>query len=156
PTFLADQSGTYIAQLIVNDGTVDSDPDTTTITVAVPPQISLDPADGALLKTATPRLTITYQTPGSELDRSSVRITLDGVDVTVRFAITATQATYQTTVADGTQLADGPHQLAVSLRNLAGLGAQATARFTIDTLPPPPVHQASVTVGPVTNGQVTL
>jgi RHS repeat-associated protein len=32
PTFVPDLSGFYVAQLIVNDGTVDSDPDTTTIT----------------------------------------------------------------------------------------------------------------------------
>ena len=32
PTFVADVSGTYVAQLLVNDGTVDSAPDTVTIT----------------------------------------------------------------------------------------------------------------------------
>jgi hypothetical protein len=33
PTFVADRSGTYVVQLIVNDGTVNSDPDTVMITV---------------------------------------------------------------------------------------------------------------------------
>jgi hypothetical protein len=33
PTFVADVVGTYVAQLVVNDGTVDSAPDTVTITV---------------------------------------------------------------------------------------------------------------------------
>lgn len=33
PTFVADQPGIYISQLIVNDGTQDSEPDTVTITV---------------------------------------------------------------------------------------------------------------------------
>jgi K319L-like, PKD domain/Thrombospondin type 3 repeat len=33
PTFVADRGGTYVAQLIVNDGTVNSDPDTVMITV---------------------------------------------------------------------------------------------------------------------------
>jgi hypothetical protein len=32
PTFVADRAGTYVAQLIVSDGTVDSAPDTVTIT----------------------------------------------------------------------------------------------------------------------------
>lgn len=36
PTFKADKEGTYIAQLIVNDGTLDSAPDTVTITVEQP------------------------------------------------------------------------------------------------------------------------
>ena len=34
PTFIADLAGTYVAQLIVNDGTVDSTPDTVVITAA--------------------------------------------------------------------------------------------------------------------------
>ena len=36
PTFKADKEGVYIAQLIVNDGTLDSAPDTVTINVAQP------------------------------------------------------------------------------------------------------------------------
>jgi len=32
PTFVADVTGTYVIQLIVNDGTVDSGTDTVTIT----------------------------------------------------------------------------------------------------------------------------
>ena len=36
PTFTADRSGTYVAQLIVNDGTVDSAADTVTITTNAP------------------------------------------------------------------------------------------------------------------------
>ncbi|MGI9341965.1 MAG: PKD domain-containing protein [Gammaproteobacteria bacterium] len=35
PTFLADAEGLYVAQLIVNDGSVDSDPDTSTVSVSV-------------------------------------------------------------------------------------------------------------------------
>ena len=37
PSFVPDLPGTYVAQLIVNDGTLDSDADTVTITTAVPP-----------------------------------------------------------------------------------------------------------------------
>jgi hypothetical protein len=33
PSFVADEAGTYVAELIVNDGTTDSAPDTVTITV---------------------------------------------------------------------------------------------------------------------------
>ena len=32
PTFVADVAGSYVAQLVVNDGNVDSAPDTVTIT----------------------------------------------------------------------------------------------------------------------------
>ena len=42
PTFVADVAGTYVAQLIVNDGTVDSAPDTVTITANEPAVLDLD------------------------------------------------------------------------------------------------------------------
>ena len=37
PSFVPDAAGTYVGQLIVNDGTVDSDPNTALVTVTVPP-----------------------------------------------------------------------------------------------------------------------
>jgi PKD domain len=40
PTFFADQLGTYVAQLIVNDGTVDSAPSTVTITTEDSPPVA--------------------------------------------------------------------------------------------------------------------
>jgi len=40
PTFVVDVSGTYVVQLIVNDGTVDSDPDTMTIITQNSPPVA--------------------------------------------------------------------------------------------------------------------
>ncbi|NOT56456.1 MAG: hypothetical protein HOP18_17805 [Deltaproteobacteria bacterium] len=37
PSFTPDQAGDYVGQVIVNDGTVDSEPDTALVTVTVPP-----------------------------------------------------------------------------------------------------------------------
>ena len=45
PTFLADVPGTYVAQLIVNDGALDSDPDTVSITTANTPPVADAGAD---------------------------------------------------------------------------------------------------------------
>jgi hypothetical protein len=45
PTFLADIRGTYIAQLIVNDGQINSDPVTTTITALNRPPVAVAGAD---------------------------------------------------------------------------------------------------------------
>ena len=97
PTFVADRLGTYIGQLIVNDGTVDSVPDTVLITAVdtQPPRLLLDPPDDALLATATPLLTVTYQDEASGVDLASLRVSLDGVEVTARFTVTATQASYR-------------------------------------------------------------
>jgi hypothetical protein len=147
---VADQPGSYVAQLIVNDGHMASAPATTTITAATPPQVYLDPADGTLLNTATPLLTIVYQDSESGIDLASVQVTLDGANVTAHFALTATQATYRPT------LADGDHNLTVRLQNLAGIPAEAMAQFTVDTMPPPPIPPGALTMGPVTNGQVTI
>ena len=54
PTFVADVLGTYVAQLIVNDGTFDSLPETVTLGRGIPPggqcgpgSDSLGGADGA-------------------------------------------------------------------------------------------------------------
>ena len=40
PTFVADKFGTYVVQLIVNDGTVNSAPDTVTITTQNSPPVA--------------------------------------------------------------------------------------------------------------------
>ena len=46
PTFEADEAGEYVVQLIVNDGTVDSEPDTVTVnSVAVPPTVKINDAE---------------------------------------------------------------------------------------------------------------
>ena len=55
PTFTADKPGSYVLQLIVNDGTVDSAPDTVTITV--PGCVGVAPASAA--QEATLEVTIT-------------------------------------------------------------------------------------------------
>src|SRR5262249_11772573 len=69
---------------------------------------------------------------------------------TALFAVTATSATGLA------NLADGPHSLAATLQDRAGNTAQATSRFTIDTVPPAPVNPLLVSVGAVTDGQVTV
>jgi hypothetical protein len=41
PTFIADVAGSYVAQLIVSDGSVDSTPDTAVVNVSAPPVSTL-------------------------------------------------------------------------------------------------------------------
>ena len=45
PTFVADQAGTYIAQLIVSDGVLNSAPDTVSITAAATPVVTVAAVD---------------------------------------------------------------------------------------------------------------
>ena len=55
PTFDADRAGSYVAQLVVNDGTADSAPDTVTITVAnaAPPTADAGPDQPGVAQGAT-------------------------------------------------------------------------------------------------------
>ena len=60
PTFAIDVAGTYVAQLIVNDGTADSLPDTVTITTTSGPIVSLLRQAGAAeihMRVASPPIT---------------------------------------------------------------------------------------------------
>ena len=49
PSFIPDVAGTYVVQLIVNDGHLDSEPDTATVTITVPPDTT-PPAPADLSK----------------------------------------------------------------------------------------------------------
>ena len=75
PSFIADLPGDYVVQLIVNDGTVDSDPATTTV-VAVrlnhPPVITSTP-----VTTATAGTAYTYDVEGSDPDADPLTYSLD-------------------------------------------------------------------------------
>jgi len=154
PTFVVDVPGIYVAQLIVNDGQIDSDPAEVTISAIQvdtrPPDLRLDPPDGALRNTAVLRLTITYGDDASGVDPGSLRVEIDGKDATGLFAVTATSA------AGVATLSDGLHRLAVTLQDRAGNTTQATSQFTIDTVSPAPVNLLLVSVGPVTEGQVGI
>ena len=62
PTFVADQEGTFIVQLIVNDGTVDSNPNTVAITVVNDPPV-LDPVGNQIVNLGQ---TLTFILTGSD------------------------------------------------------------------------------------------
>ncbi|MEP6715056.1 MAG: PKD domain-containing protein, partial [Terriglobia bacterium] len=61
PTFIADVAGTYVAQLIVNDGFISSSPATVSITAGVTAALSLSPNPLNLLNSAAD-LTVTLPT----------------------------------------------------------------------------------------------
>src|ERR1019366_8768698 len=84
PTFVADLAGTYVAQLIVNDGFVDSQPSTVTITASNGPVIMLSP-DPLSLSNGPGQLTVAIgaaPAPGS----GGQKITLTVFDPTVATA----------------------------------------------------------------------
>jgi hypothetical protein len=66
PTFDADVAGSYVAELVVNDGTVDSSPDTVTVVVeAAPPGNSPPVANAGPEQLVSPGVTVTLDGSGS-------------------------------------------------------------------------------------------
>ncbi|MBI2386860.1 MAG: Ig-like domain repeat protein [Elusimicrobia bacterium] len=91
---------------------------------------SLSIVDRSTITTAAPVVVATYVDSGRGVDVSSVRLTLDGVDVTTQAVVSASSATF------APALAQGAHVVAISLVDLAGNEASASARFFVDSLPP--------------------
>lgn len=100
-----------------------------------PPVISVPvPADGALLNTARPVISAGYAdiTGGSGIDSASVRVTLDGSDISSSCSVSA-NGTACTLVND---LTDGSHAVTVSVSDVAKNPASLTWRFITDTKTP--------------------
>lgn len=100
-----------------------------TVDTINPTAAVVQPAHNSVTGTATPALRVTYSDgTGSGVDPASVRVTVDGVDVTATLTVTATEAAG--TLA---ALADGPHTVAVTALDWAGNSAGASSTFTVDT-----------------------
>jgi hypothetical protein len=73
PTFTPDVNGSYVVQLIVNDGTVNSAPDSVTVTAGETPPTNTPPtADAGPDKTVQVNHTVTITGSGSDSDGSIV------------------------------------------------------------------------------------
>ncbi|MBI5149746.1 MAG: right-handed parallel beta-helix repeat-containing protein [Candidatus Omnitrophica bacterium] len=103
-----------------------------TIDTSVPDIAILIPADGSLLATATPTISGNLSDATSGIDMNSVRIAVDGVDLTSQAVIT--QTTFETSVL--IVLDDGNHTITVEAADMAGNSAIQTSGFTIDTIAP--------------------
>jgi RHS repeat-associated protein len=111
-----------------------------------PPVVGiLIPANGAVSNHATEHVVIRYSDDFSGMDPSSVRITLDGADVTANLAVGPEQAEGDLTVTAGV------HHLRVDLADRAANPASADSAFTID-LTPPTVSIVSPVSGILSNG----
>jgi hypothetical protein len=103
------------------------------------------PADGALLAVVRPAISVAFadNSGGSGIDSASVRVTLDGSDITTMCSVTTTGAVCN----PAGNLNDGMHSVTVALADLTKNPASYTWRFTIDTTPP------QITVTSPQNGQ---
>jgi Putative Ig domain/PKD domain len=176
PTFTADVAGTYVVQLIVNDGFVDSNPSTVTITAGANP-ITLTPNPLNLSSNAPGTLTITLATapaPGSGGQVIALSVFDSSVvtappTVTVPAGSTSTTATItplkpgSTTIfatASGFQPGSvavnvGQPGIAVTLSS-SSVGVTKTVNGTITLTAPAPGSGITVALGVDNSGIVTL
>ena len=135
PTLTPDVAGLYVVQLIVNDGTRESAPDTAVLTVDVtPPSLTITaPADGALLNTATPAIAIDYADDGTGVDPDSLAAIANGEVISLNCTHRSDGADCVPVIA----LEDGPYSLEVTIADLAGnRAAPENVDFSIDTVGP--------------------
>jgi hypothetical protein len=93
----------------------------------VPPTLAIvAPSQPVLVNVPSPAIGLTYQDPGSGADTSTLRVLLDGQDLTAACAI-APQAATCTPPA----LAAGTHTITASLSDRAGNAATATRSFQL-------------------------
>lgn len=136
PAFVPDVAGLYVVQLIVNDGTVDSLPDTATVTVQVPPPppptnhppVAVD--DGALIAQDSAGVTLTVLANDSDPDGDPISIV--AVTQPANGTVTNTSSTVTYTPKAGFH---GIDAFTYTITDGRGGSATGTVRITIDQPP---------------------
>ena len=104
------------------------------------PTIHVDqPAPNAIIGTPRPQVAIDYSDIEG-VNTSSLKVLVNGTDVTNLFVATASGATG--TLTGAASLADGQNTITAQISNLAGTVGTVTSTFTLDTTPPVIAFQA--------------
>jgi hypothetical protein len=88
-----------------------------------------NPAGGSVATTLTPDISVVFGDDGSGIDRSSVRMSVNGVDVTKETTITGDFAIYQPDKA----LKAGDNVVAVSVKDQAGNETKSSWTFKVES-----------------------
>jgi hypothetical protein len=94
-----------------------------------PPNLTFEPAEGALLASDLPRLRVGYQDPGRGVDLATLAVTLNGQEVTGRFAAGPDEAIWQVGIAD--YLPEGLNSLRARVADRAGNVAEGGVAFEV-------------------------
>ncbi|MBI4489579.1 MAG: IPT/TIG domain-containing protein [Deltaproteobacteria bacterium] len=98
--------------------------------------VNLQPTDGSVLNNPRPLIRANFSDNLSGVDISRVEIRLDGVNVTSHASITASGFTLDPfNPLSLFPLSEGSHAVSVSISDLAGNSASASATFTVVTRP---------------------
>jgi len=96
------------------------------------PTLSLVPISGSTVTTATPSIVAAYEDAGSGISTGTLRLVLDGLDVTGSAIISTASASFIPAAA----LAQGTHTISAQVADRAANSASASSAFFIDSLPP--------------------
>jgi PKD repeat protein len=110
---IAGNSSQAVSQFTVTSG------DTT------PPVLVTNPADGAVVGSTSPVITISYSDAGSGVDTTTFAVTIDGINYLPQFTVGPSSATSQPT------LSGGQHVIAATIKDKVGNTGQITSQFTI-------------------------
>jgi hypothetical protein len=149
PTFTPDRTGTYVIQLIVNDGKVDSAPATVSITTN---PVTAPTAIAGQNQTVAHRATVTLH--GSGTDPQSLPLTFAWSLTTKPAGSTASLSS--ATVANPSFVADLPGAYIAQLIVSNGVLSSPPATVTITTTNTPPVANAGFNQGVAVSALVTL
>ncbi|MHC1725305.1 MAG: PKD domain-containing protein [Syntrophobacteraceae bacterium] len=121
PSFVPDVIGQYVAQLIVNDLTLDSAPDTVLITAqSVPPtRVTIVPSPGQMNTRDTKQMTLTLDNPAPG-GGQAVNIAYDNSLVTGPGSVTVPQGLISTTFEITSGNSTGPVLITASSTGLTG------------------------------------
>jgi hypothetical protein len=105
-----------------------------------PPQIlSFTPANGAVVNEPRPEIIATWIDNLSGVDPFSVRLFLDGAEVTGQAVITESGLTFIPFV----DLGSGEHTVHLSVADIAGNTTEQSNTWTVQLVPPPPVPEGA-------------
>lgn len=114
------------------------------------PQISspvltiVQPVNGSVITTRTPKIAIAFNDGRLGLDVSTLRVMINGADRTALFEVTTSGATLQ---AKGDALQDGQNVIVATIKNKAGMPAAVSSAFVVDT-------RSGITVGGMPKGPI--
>ncbi len=129
---IADGNHTIAAQIADTTGNI-GHATTSLLVDTIKPQLAIVSPTGPV-NTVTPAALAQYSDSGSGIDPATVRVFLDGGDVTGSFSVGSTSTIG--TLGSISSLPEGPHQFRVKVADRAGNLADTTASFLVDVTAP--------------------